>query len=124
MVKYSYLGKEGINAMQNRMDLQNKQTLSINRTAVSIKRGAVCFYSQKSGPLRRQKAEDALYIMFGRSPPRRHADKEGGAIPCLSLGKDLRMNRNMKSYVISLLETYSKRDAQHLHRGHGKWPCR
>lgn len=76
MVKYSYPEKEGIIAMQNRMDLQNKQTLSINRTAFSIKRGAVCFYSQKSGPLRRQKAEDALYIMFGRSPPCRHAGKK------------------------------------------------
>ena len=76
MVIYSYPEKEGINAMQNRMDLQNKQTLSIKRTAVSIKRGAMCFCLQKSGSPHRKKAKDALYIMFGRSPPCRHAGKE------------------------------------------------
>ena len=81
MVIYSYPEKEGINDMQNRMDLQNKQTLSIKRTAVSIKRGAVCFYSQKSGPLRRQKAEDALYIMFGRGPPCLHVGKKAERYP-------------------------------------------
>lgn len=111
MVKYSYPEKEGIIAMQHRMGLQNMQTLSIKRTAASVRRGAVCFYLQKSGPLRRHKAEDALCIMFGRSPPRRHTSKEGSGTLFINR-KDLRMNRNMKLYVISLLETYSKREQQ------------
>lgn len=44
-------------------------------------------------------------------PPCRRTDKEG-CDTLLINRKDLQMNRNMKSYVINLLETYLKREQQ------------
>lgn len=50
MVKYSYPEKEGIIAMQHRMGLQNKQTLSIKRTAASVRRGGGVLLFAKKRP--------------------------------------------------------------------------